>query len=90
MFLLTTLPFVLAAIVGSNAGASFRSHRPHHRHFPVQRIQAPNSSHMITPREAHGLVGLPDGTLFAIGGTDLETFEVLNSTEIYDFVTKTW
>jgi hypothetical protein len=45
---------------------------------------------MITPREAHGLVGLPDGTLFAIGGTDLETFEILNSTEIYDFATKKW
>jgi hypothetical protein len=56
----------------------------------MQRIHAPNSSHMSTPREGHGLVGLPDGTLFAVGGVDAETFETLNSTEIYDFTTKTW
>lgn len=47
---------------------------------------------MLTPREEFGLVTLPDGKLFAIGGADVNVRDndVLNSTEIFDFATNSW
>ena len=45
---------------------------------------------MLARREEFGLVALPGGKLFAIGGSNVESDAPLKSTEIYDPSTQEW
>ena len=69
--------------------AAHRARRRHARGNAAVSLP-PDAPPMTTPREQFGLIALPNGRLMALGGANINTGDVLNSTEVYDFSTKTW